>query len=196
MTFPCLSACRLSLLEPSCTRYGIGPLLRLGYWMAPDRNGITTFRIGKICRASRPLYAGSGAPSQPANTHRLTIAPIRTSQPRSSPMDYDASTKASFAFNSIPTFPSIDFGCGYLLSFCIYGLLKTPRLPVTPRPYGNRRSVLAWSELTSFLIQTLDLCDLVSHVLLPNVPDFSSSKRLLTKIHQIITASCRFAKKE
>jgi hypothetical protein len=129
MTFPCLSACRPSRLEPSCARYGVGPFLRLGYWIAPDRNGVTTFRIGKRCRASCPLYAGSGAPPEPANTYRLTIALIRTSQPLSSPLDYDASTKASFVFNSIPTFPSIDFGCGYLLSFCIYGLLKTPQLP-------------------------------------------------------------------
>ena len=58
---------------------------------------------------------------------------------------YDASTKASLAFNSIPTFPRIDFGCGCLLSFCFYSLLETPQLPATPRPYGNRRSVLAWS---------------------------------------------------
>jgi hypothetical protein len=63
----------------------------------------------------------------------------------------------------VPTFPSIDFSWDYLLSFCVYGLLETPRLPVTPRPYGNRRSVLAWSDTTSFRIQTLDLCDLVSH---------------------------------
>jgi hypothetical protein len=58
---------------------------------------------------------------------------------------YDASTKASLAFNSTPTFPGIDFGCGSLFSFCVYGLLETQRLPATPRPYGNRRSVLAWS---------------------------------------------------
>ncbi|SRR6266540_6718228 len=59
---------------------------------------------------------------------------------------YDASTKASLTFNSTPTFPGIDFGCGCLLSFCVYGLLGTPRLLTTPRPYGNRRSVLAWSN--------------------------------------------------
>jgi hypothetical protein len=78
---------------------------------------------------------------------------------------YGASTKASRAFNSTPTFPRIDFEWGSLRSFCVYGLLETPRLPATPRPYGNRRSVLAWSTrlLTSFLVQTLNLCDLVSH---------------------------------
>jgi hypothetical protein len=59
---------------------------------------------------------------------------------------YDASTKALLAFNSTPTFPGIDFGCGSLLSFCFYGLLETLRLLAAPRPYGNRRSVLAWSE--------------------------------------------------
>jgi hypothetical protein len=48
-------------------------------------------------------------------------------------------------FNSPPTFPGIDFGGGCLLSFCVYGLLETQQLPATPRPYGNRRSVLAWS---------------------------------------------------
>ena len=58
---------------------------------------------------------------------------------------YDASTKASHAFNSTPAFPGIDFSCGCLLSFCVYGLLETRQLPATPRPYGNRRSVLAWS---------------------------------------------------
>ena len=78
-------------------------------------------------------------------------------------MHYGASTKASRAFNSTPTFPRRDFGCSSLLSLCFYCLLETPRLPATPRQYGNRRSVLAWSGITSFLIQTLDLCDLVSH---------------------------------
>jgi hypothetical protein len=57
----------------------------------------------------------------------------------------DASTKASLAFDSIPTFPRIDFGCGCLLSFCFYDLLETQGLPPAPRPYGNRHSVLAWS---------------------------------------------------
>jgi hypothetical protein len=56
-----------------------------------------------------------------------------------------ASTKASQMFNSVPTFPRIDFEWGSLLSFCVYGLLETSQLPATPRPYGNRRSVLAWS---------------------------------------------------
>ena len=65
---------------------------------------------------------------------------------------YDASTKASRVFNSVPTFPRRDFGCDSLLSLCFYDLLKTPRLLTTPRPYGNRRLVLAWSGLfiTSF----------------------------------------------
>jgi hypothetical protein len=60
---------------------------------------------------------------------------------------YDASTKASLTFNSTPTFPGIEFGCGSLLSFCVYGLLETPQLPTTPRPYGNGLSVLAQSEI-------------------------------------------------
>jgi len=86
-------------------------------------------------------------------------------------MHYGASTKASRVFNSAPTFPGIDFGCDSLLSFCFYGLLETPRLLTTPQPYGNRRLVLAWSGLllTSFRVETLDLCDLVSHLWLANV---------------------------
>ena len=60
-------------------------------------------------------------------------------------LHYDASAKASLTFNSTPTFPGMDFRCGSLLSFCVYGLLETPRLPATPRQHGNRRSVLAWS---------------------------------------------------
>jgi hypothetical protein len=69
-------------------------------------------------------------------------------------MHYGASTKASRVFNSVPTFPRIDFGCDSLLSLCFYGLLKTPRLLTTPRPYGNRHVVLAWSNrlLTSFRV--------------------------------------------
>src|SRR4029450_8298402 len=39
MDSPGLSACRLLLLEPSKARCGIGPLLRLGDWTSPDRNG-------------------------------------------------------------------------------------------------------------------------------------------------------------
>ena len=74
-------------------------------------------------------------------------------------LHYDASTKASLAFNSVPTFPRIDFGCGCLLSFCFYGLLKTQGLPpsapaIRKQAFGAR---LVW------LVQTLDLCDLVSH---------------------------------
>jgi hypothetical protein len=65
-------------------------------------------------------------------------------------------------FNSTPTSPGIDFRWGSLLSFCVYGLLETPQLLATPRPYGDGRLVLAQSALIS-LIQTLDLCDLVSH---------------------------------
>jgi hypothetical protein len=80
-------------------------------------------------------------------------------------LHYGASTKASRVFNSTPTFPRRDVGCDSLLSLCFYGLLKTPRLLTTPRPYGNRYLVLTWSNLiiTSFRVETLDLCDLVSH---------------------------------
>jgi len=75
----------------------------------------------------------------------------------------DASTEASRAFNSCPTSPSIDFSRGYLLSFCIYRLLETQRLLVTPRQvwrwaFGAHP---VWYHL--LMIETLDLCDLVSH---------------------------------
>ncbi len=33
-------------------------------------------------------------------------------------------------------------------------------------------------------------------MLLPNVPDFCTTKRPLTKVHQIVAASCTFPKKE
>jgi len=62
--FPVPFGGRRSLLEPSCARCGLGPLLRWGYWRVPDHNGVTTFRIGKMRRVSWPLYAGSRAPSQ------------------------------------------------------------------------------------------------------------------------------------
>src|SRR5215831_14365157 len=61
---------------------------------------------------------------------------------------YDASIKASRLFNSTPTFPGRDFGCGSLLSFCVYCQLETPQLPAAPRQYGNRPSVLAQPGLT------------------------------------------------
>jgi hypothetical protein len=50
---------------PSCARCGYGPLSRLGDWITPDHNGVSTFRIGKRRWVSWPLDAGSGAPSQP-----------------------------------------------------------------------------------------------------------------------------------
>jgi hypothetical protein len=78
-----------------------------------------------------------------ADLHSIQEGRLNHVRPRSR---YDAFSKASRMFNSIPTFPGIDFGCGCLLSSCVYGLLETPWLPTTPRPYGNRRSVLAWSD--------------------------------------------------
>ena len=61
----------------------------------------------------------------------------------------DASTEASRAFNSCPTSPSIDFSRGYLLSLCIYRLLETQRLLVTPRRYGDGLLVLTQSGIIS-----------------------------------------------
>ena len=104
--------------------------------------------LGELASLRRELGTLSAGPLRPAD-HRsykdvsVTFVPL---------MRYDASTKASWVFNSAPTFPRRDFGCDCLLSLCFYGLLKTPRLLTTPRPYGNRRLVLAWSGLfiTSF----------------------------------------------
>src|SRR5439155_27145323 len=86
MFSPCLSVCRPLLFEPSCARYGVSPLLRWGYWFTPDRNGVVTFHIGKLCRVSCPLYAGSWAPSQRNRKTLLTFASARTYQPLSSPL--------------------------------------------------------------------------------------------------------------
>ena len=103
---------------------------------------------GELASLRRERGTVSAGPLRPAD-HRsykdvsVTFVPF---------MRYDASTKASRVFNSAPTFPRRDFGCDSLLSLCFYDLLKTPRLLTTPRPYGNRRLVLAWSGLfiTSF----------------------------------------------
>src|SRR5215470_981261 len=46
--------------------------------MAPDHNGVATFRIGKRRWASWPLYAGSRAPSQASRSSLLTLTPVRT----------------------------------------------------------------------------------------------------------------------
>ena len=116
---------------------------------------------GELASLRRELGTLSAGPLRPAD--RYSIKDVST--PFRPLLHNDASIKASRVFNSIPTFPGIDFRWGSLLSFCVYGLLKTPRLLTTPRPYGNRRLVLAWSRLfiTSFRVETLDLCDLVSH---------------------------------
>ena len=147
---------------PSCARCG----LARSYDEATGSQTLWGFHVphrqatsGELASLRREPGTVSAGPLTPID-HRSTKD---VSTPYVPFLHDDASTKASHAFNSIPTFPRIDFGWGSLLSFCVYGLLETPRLPPTPRPYGNRRSVLAWSAVTSFRIQTLDLCDLVSH---------------------------------
>src|SRR5262249_41530049 len=117
--------------------------------------------LGELASLRRERGTVSARPLTPADQSSLKDVSV-TCVPL---MPYGASTKASQVFNSTPTFPRRDFGCDCLLSLCFYGLLKTPRLLTTPRPYGNRRLVLAWSRLciTSFRVETLDLCDLVSH---------------------------------
>jgi len=92
----------------------------------------------------------------------------------------DASIKASRMFNSTPTFPSIDFRCGSLLSFCVYGLLETPQLLTTPQPYGNGLSVLAQSAIRHLTYATscrtsgshsLDARLAIEHPLWPTIID-------------------------
>src|SRR5262249_19568425 len=81
--FPVPFGCRHSLLGlpvPRGHRYH----LTMGLLPMADPIGVSTFRIGKMRQRSWPLYAGSGAPSQPARKHRLTMAPIRTCLPPAS----------------------------------------------------------------------------------------------------------------
>jgi hypothetical protein len=165
MSSPCLSAAGLRFLRlpvpavglaRSCDRVTGAFQTTTGYHVSHRQD-----TSGELASLRRELGTLSAGPLKPAD-HR-SIKDVST--PFVPSLRYDASIKASRAFNSVPTFPSIDFGWGSLLSFCVYGLLKTSRLLTTPRPYGNRRLVLAWSDLllTSFRVETLDLCDLVSH---------------------------------
>jgi hypothetical protein len=146
MASPYLSACRPSLLAPSCTRCGVSLLSRWGTGVCPrpQRGCHVPHRqdaLGELASLRRELGTVSARPLTPAD--RRSIKDVST--PFVPSLRYDVSIKASQVFNSCPTFPRIDFGWGSLLSFCLYGLLETPRLLTTPRPYGNRRSVLAWS---------------------------------------------------
>jgi hypothetical protein len=138
--------CRPSLLGRPVPR-GHRRHLTMSLLPKADPIGVATFRIGKVRRASWPLDAGSRAPSQHARSPCWpSLQAGRLSHIRPHSHD-DASTKASLTFNSTPTVPGIDFGCGSLLSCCVYRLLETPPLPATPRPYGNGLSVLAQSEI-------------------------------------------------
>ena len=106
--------------------------------------------LGKLASLRRERGTVSAGPLRPADRYSIKDVSV-TCVPLT---HYGASTKALRVFNSVPTFPRIDFGCDCLLSLCFYGLLKTPRLLTTPRPYGNRHVVLAWSHrlLTSFRV--------------------------------------------
>jgi hypothetical protein len=81
--FPVPFGCRHSLLGRPVP---LEPQHHLTVGLLPPAGpiGVSTFRIGKICRASWPLYAGNWAPSQSARKHRLTTVPIRTSPPPAS----------------------------------------------------------------------------------------------------------------
>ena len=104
-----LSACRPSLLAPSCARCGISPLLRWGDWKSarPQRGCHVPHRqaaLGEL--ASRRRERGTVSADQ------LTSADHAPSQDVSTPfvpsLRYDASIEASRVFNSIPAFPRID----------------------------------------------------------------------------------------
>ena len=165
MDSPCLSAAGLRFLRlptpaVECARSydkvtGVSRPQR-GYHVSHRQD-----TLGELASLRRERGTVSARPLTLADHSSLKDVPV-TCVPL---MHYGASTKASRVFNSVPTFPRRDFGCDSLLSLCFYDLLKTPRLLTTPRPYGNRRLVLAWSRLfvTSFRVETLDLCDLVSH---------------------------------
>src|SRR5262245_38113118 len=165
MVSPCLSAAGLRFLRLPAPPVGLARSCdRVTGESRPQRGYHVSHRqdtSGELASLRRELGTLSAGPLRPAD--RRSIKDVST--PFVPSLRYDASRKASQMFNSVPTFPDIDFRWGSLLSCCVYGLLKTPRLLTTPRPYGNRRSVLAWSRLlfTSFRVETLDLCDLVSH---------------------------------
>ena len=165
MDAPCLSAAGVRFLAILCPLWD-WPALAIGLLDAsrPQRGCHVPHRqetLGELASLRREPGTFSGEPLISPDPHSSKVS-HRHTRPL---LHNDASSKASRVFNSIPTFPSIDFRWGSLLSLCVYGLLKTPRLLTTPRPYGNRRLVLAWSRLciTSFRVETLDLCDLVSH---------------------------------
>jgi hypothetical protein len=83
---------------------------------------------GELASRRRERGTVSGGPLIPVDlcSNKDASTPFRPL------LRYDASTKASLAFNSIPTFLGIDFGCGCLLSFCVCCLLETKGLPLGP----------------------------------------------------------------
>jgi hypothetical protein len=148
MDSPCLSATGVRFLRPPVPAAGLTHSCEgiTGACPRPQRGCHVPHRqaaLGEL--ASRRRERGTVSASA------LTLADHGSSKDVATPFvpsHHDgASTKASRRFNSVPTFPGIDFGWGSLLSFGGYGLLETPRLLATPRPYGNRRSVLAWPGL-------------------------------------------------
>ena len=152
MDSPCLSAAGVRFLAVLCPLWD-WPALAIGLLdgSRPQRGYHVSHRqetLGELASLRREQGTVSARPLILADHSSLKDGSV-TCVPL---MRYDASIKASRVFNSAPTFPRRDFGCDCLLSLCFYGLLKTPRLLPTPRPYGNRRLVLAWSGLfiTSF----------------------------------------------
>ena len=154
MDSPGLSAAGVRFLAVLCPLWD-WPALAIGLLdgSRPQRGSHVSHRqdtLGELASLRRERGTVSARPLTLADHSSLKDVPV-TCVPL---MPYGASTKASRVFNSVPTFPRRDFGCDSLLSLCFYDLLETPRLLTTPRPYGNRRLVLAWSGLfiTSFQV--------------------------------------------
>jgi hypothetical protein len=144
MGFPCLSAAGVRFLRRPVPAAGLAHSCEgvTGACPRPQRGCHVPHRQDALDElASRRRERGT------VSTGPLTPVDHGSSKDVSTPFvpshHYGASTKASRMFNSVPTFPRIDFAWGSLLSLCFYGLLETSQSPATPRPYGNRRSVLA-----------------------------------------------------
>ena len=78
------------------------------------------------------------------------------------PLRYDASTEASRVFNSCPTFLQISVMTTYCL-FAFTACLRPNDCSLRPGSMEMGFRCSPSSGITSFHVETLDLCDLVSH---------------------------------
>jgi hypothetical protein len=75
--------------------------------------------LASLCRERGTLSAGPLRPADHSSYKDVSVTFVPL-------MRYDASTKASRVFNSVPTFPRRDFGCDCLP---LFHLLQITRLP-------------------------------------------------------------------